>query len=495
MRQSLKSKWMMFALAAGVMAASASRAEDKGKNDLELAMRLENAFTSVAERSFKSVVVITNKRAQRMPGMGGGQGVPPELFRYFFGQPYMNPREGRQQRNPDQGGKPKPRAAGKGSGVIIRKDGYVVTNYHVIDGADALEVQLKDGTVFDNAKDENAVKVVGVDKATDLAVLKIGGDKYKNDLPVIPFADSDTVKVGHWAIAVGAPFELSYSVTFGHVSQKGRYDTGMTTFENYIQTDASINPGNSGGPLLNIRGELIGVNEFIMTGGGMSRGSVGIGFAIASNLVKEVTDDLIEHGEVIRPFLGISMEPLDDMKKRAFGVDYGVLVKEVVKGDPADKAGVQHGDIIQKVGDKQVRTPHDLLFAVLDYEVGDKIKLTIDRRGETIIKNVTAKKRGAAGSSSPDIQGEQDILDALGMALEEGEDGVYISGVVGGSPAEDAELRRGDKILEVNRIVVENTKDVVKALDKGKNNAAIFYIERRGDKFFVGIPLGDGKDE
>ncbi|MCK5804402.1 MAG: trypsin-like peptidase domain-containing protein [Lentisphaeria bacterium] len=497
MDTTLTGKRFVRAMVAALFMTGASYAADSPDKGMELALKLEDVFTGVAARAFQAVVVITNKQTQvpmqGMQGMQGGQGMTPELFRRFFGQPRMDPRnhrEGRQHGHQDR--KSKPRPAGKGSGVVIRADGYIVTNLHVIDGASALEVKLEDGRVFDNAKDADAVRIVGIDKSTDLAVLQIGGGKLA-DLPVIQFADSEKVRIGQWAIAVGAPFDLDYSVTFGHVSQKGRHDTGMTTFENYIQTDASINPGNSGGPLLDIRGDMIGVNEFILTGGGMSRGSVGIGFAIASNLAKQVTDDLIEHGEVIRPFLGISMEPLDDVKKRAFGVEYGVLVKEVVKGDPADKAGVRHGDIIQKVGDKQVRTPHDLLFAILDYKVGDKIKLTIDRRGEMISKKITAKKRGTPAGTGIEIKGQQDLLDALGLVLEEVDGGVYISAVVDASPAADAQLRRGDHLLEVNRIEVRTTRDVVKALERVKNNAAIFYVDRRGEKFFVGIPLGEGK--
>jgi serine protease Do len=467
-----------------VLGAPDIKASPEQKRALDLAAQLEDAFTAVVDHAKPGVVVITNKRFQPEPR---AQQIPPELRR-FFGLPYEEPetRPGRQS---------KPFPVGRGSGVIIRDTGYVVTNYHVIEDADALEVKLEDGKTFDNERDENAVKVVGVDRETDLAVLQIGNGELSG-LPTLPFADSNKIRVGQWAIAIGAPFNLDYSVTVGHVSQKGRYDVGMTTFENYIQTDASINPGNSGGPLLNIRGELVGINEFIMTGGGMSRGSIGLGFAIASNLVRQVVEDLIEHGKVIRPFLGITMQELTDELKNQFDVDEGVLVNQVLKGDPADKAGVEPGDVILKVGDSPVRTPHDVLFAVLAFEPGDMIKLTIDRRGKKMEIDVKARQRGADEGGNIEIADRQDILDQMGLALEETPDGVFVSAVVGGGPADYAEVRRGDQILEVNRVEVKTIEDVVKAFEKTKNNVVVLYIDRRGSKFFVGIPIGkDGEKD
>ena len=331
--------------------------------------------------------------------------------------------------------------------------------------------------------------MVGYDEDTDLAVLRIGNGAIK-DLPVLPLADSDKIRVGDWAIAIGAPFNLDYSVTVGHVSQKGRHDVGMTTFENYIQTDASINPGNSGGPLLNIRGELIGINEFIMTGG-MSRGSIGLGFAIASNLVREVTNDLIKHGEVVRPFLGISMQPLDSSLSKQFGVAYGVLVSEAIAGDPAEKAGIRAGDVITHIGDKPVRTPHDLLFAVLAFEPGDKIQVRLVRKNETKTVEVVARQRGKKDSVAAVIGGRQEMLDKLGLTIEGAAEGVFVSNVVSGSPADRAELRRGDRILEVNQMEIKTPEDVFAALKKTPGTTVVFYIDRRGSKRFVGIELGD----
>ena len=481
------------ALAAVLLACLGQPALRAADDAIAIAQKLEEAFAAVGDKAKPAVVVITNK--QTGPEMNFQQ-MPPELYR-FFGVP-QEPGPDQQPQRPDPrerrgGGKPRPQVAGKGSGVIIRADGYIVTNYHVIADNAALEVRLEDGRIFDNERDAKEVQVVGFDEDTDLAVLRIGNGAIK-DLPTLPFADSDKISVGQWAIAIGAPFNLDYSVTIGNVSQKGRYDTGMTTFENYIQTDASINPGNSGGPLLSIRGEIIGINEFIMTGG-MSRGSVGVGFAIASNLVRQVSESLIAHGEVVRPFLGIQMQPLEGGLSKQFGVEQGVLVSEAIAGDPAEKAGIKAGDVITHIGDKPVRTPHDLLFAVLAFNPGDKIPVRFVRKGETKTVEVVARQRGKADTVAASVGGRQDMLDKVGLTVETTPDGLFVSAVVSGSPADRAELRRGDRIIEVNQVETKTAEDVVAALQKTQGNAAVFYIDRRGSKRFVGVDLAAKADK
>jgi len=477
------SGWLGAVTLAGLLALAAPMASAAPADEaLAVAEKLQDAFISVVDKAKPAVVVITNKQIAPQRSL---QQMPPEFWR-FFGVPMEPPPQG-----PEYGqrrGQPRPEVAGKGSGVIIRPDGYIVTNYHVIEGHAALEVRLENGRVFDSERDPKAVQVVGFDKDTDLAVLRVG-DGAVTDLPTLPFADSDSLRVGAWAIAIGAPFNLDYSVTVGHVSQKGRHDVGVTTFENFIQTDASINPGNSGGPLLNIRGEVIGINEFIVTGGGMSRGSIGLGFAIASNLARQVTDSLIEHGEVIRPFLGISMQPLDEALGKQFGVEHGVLVSEAVTGDPAEKAGIQAGDVITHIGTKPVRTPHDLQFAVLAYRPGDKISVQFVRKGKARTVEVVARRRGDSDSIAAVIGGRQEMLDKLGLTVESTPDGLFVGDVVGGSPADRAELRRGDRILEVNQIAVKTPEEVIEALRKTRGTTAVFYIDRRGSKRFVGVDL------
>ncbi len=440
------------------------------------ALQLQTAFTEVADRAVPAVVVITNKRVERRAMYPQ---LPPEL-QFFFGIP---------QRPPQQDSKAEqvPQPAGKGSGVILRRNGYILTNYHVIKESDALEVRLHDGRVFDSARNPEEVVVVGTDEETDLAVLKIGNGKVE-DLPVLTFADSDKVKIGEWAIAVGAPFNLDYSLTVGVVSQKGRYDVNMNTYENYIQTDASINPGNSGGPLLNLKGEVIGINDFIVTGGGMSRGSVGIGFAIASNLAEEVAGQLIENKEVIRPWLGIAMQPLTADLKKQFKVEQGVLISEVMKGDPADDGGLKPGDVILKIGEKEVRTPHDVQFAVLTYRPGDKVRFLIDRGGQRKSLTVVARRRSGKDTAARQ-EASGDMTANLGLALEATDKGVVVVQVAPGSPAEAARIMRGDLILEVNRKEVKSVEEVEKALAGSQDEMAVLYVERRGSRFFVPLSL------
>ena len=447
-----------------------------------VAVELQSAFTRVADMAVPAVCVITNKQIMRR--RSAQQQMPPE-FRFFFGIPEQSPRQ-REERSAER----VPYPVGAGSGLIIRSDGYILTNHHVVKDCDALEVRLRDGRVFDNHRDKDAVTVVGTDEDTDLAVLRIGGGELK-DLPVLEFADSDKVKVGEWAIAVGAPFSLDYSVTVGVVSQKGRYDMVGHTYENYIQTDASINLGNSGGPLLDVHGKVMGVNNFIMTGGGMSRGSIGIGFAIDSNLARQVSDSLIEHGTVRRPWLGISMRGLDRTLQEMFGVSKGVLVNEVLEGDPAQKAGLAAGDVILKVGDREVRTPHDVQLAVLDFQPGGKIPLLIHRDGKEKVINVIARLRGGADGQTTASSGgpRGDVLNRLGLALEDADEGVVVVGVVEGSPADYAPLVRGDVILEVNRQKVKSVSAVVEALAGSERDSALFYIERRGTKQYVPVDL------
>jgi len=445
----------------------------------EEAMQLQNAFREVAKKAFPAVVVITNKQVIREEPMY--YGLPPE-FQHFFGIP-MQP--GQRQRQESRRETPVP--AGKGSGVIIRGTGLIVTNCHVIREADALEVKLHDGRVFDSYQDEDAVKVVGMDEETDLAVLQIGSGKL-TDLPTLSLADSDSVMVGDWAIAVGAPFNLDYSVTVGVVSQKGRYDVNVNTYENYIQTDASINPGNSGGPLLSINGEIIGINDFIMTGGGGGRGNIGLGFAIDSNLVEQVVTGIEEHGEVIRPWLGIAMQQMSDELKEQFGVDRGVLVSEVVEDEPGDKAGLKTGDVILEVGDKEVRTPHDVQLAVLAYSPGNEISFLIDRRGKE--KTIKVKARRKGGERTSTIAGRDEMLNKLGLALEEDDEGVVVVGVVGRSAADMAQLQRGDRVMEVNRSPVKTVDEAISTLNKSEKGSAVFYIDRRGHRFFALLNMG-----
>lgn len=476
MKLSLRTaSWSTLCALAVLLAAGPSNLAQAKPDESErgVAMRLQQAFTTVAENAMPAVAVITNKRTFS-PRISE---IPPEMRR-FFGIPMPDeyPEQDEETLRP----------AGRGSGLIVRQNGYIVTNYHVVEDSDALEVRLHDGRIFDSEDKQNSVEIVGVDRETDLAVLRIGKGEV-DGLKTLPFADSEKLKVGEWAIAVGAPFNLDYSVTVGVVSQKGRYDMRMNTYENYIQTDASINPGNSGGPLLNIRGEVIGINDFIMTGGRMSRGNIGIGFAIASNLVTQIVDDLIENKQVIRPWLGIAMQELTPELADQFNAERGVLISEVMEGDPADKAGLQPGDVILRIGDKRVKTPHDVQFAVLAYDPGEEVPVEISRDGkQKIIKVVPRRKDGQPLAEGPD----GDVLDATGMNLEETDDGLLIESVEGGSPADAARMRRGDRIISVNRQDVKTIEDVRRALKDTRGGMAVVYVDRKGRRFFAPLKLG-----
>ncbi|NMA42714.1 MAG: PDZ domain-containing protein [Oligosphaeraceae bacterium] len=468
---------------------------------LKAAQQVEEAFSAVVNLAKPAVVVITNKQT---PTRMQPQELPEEFYRFFgFPRPRENYRGGARG-----GRRQRPVPAGKGSGVLISADGYLVTNHHVIDGNSFLEVRTSEGKVYDNEKDPDAVKIIGIDKETDLAVLQIGGGKEK-DFPCLEFADSDNLRVGQWAIAIGAPFNFDYSVTIGCISQKGRYDTGMSNYENYIQTDASINPGNSGGPLLNIHAQIIGINQFIYTGG-VSRGSIGLGFAIASNLVKQVTEALIEDGEVVRPFIGVAMQELSAELGSQFGADYGVIVSEVLAGEAAEKAGLKNGDVIQMVGDRKVHSPHELLLAVTSYKPGDKIKLQVLRDGKSKSFTLVAGQRSNGALAKNDAgssYGRQgSVFNQLGLRLKVEDSQLIVQeiredGAVAKAAGGDGEVRPGDIIHEVNRVPVKSVTEFAEALEKTQNNVVVLYLERfnpvqgSSNRFFMAVPIENKKEE
>jgi len=273
-------------------------------------------------------------------------------------EPRVEPRERRQQ--------------GLGSGVVVSPDGYILTNYHVVAGADEIEVSLADERVL-------SASFVGGDSLSDVAVIKI--NETVSDLPVAYLGDSHTLRPGDWVIAVGNPFSLTSSVTVGIISALGRSVAGQGTFQNFIQTDAAINPGNSGGALVNIRGELIGINTMIYTRSG---GYMGIGFAIPINMARRIMEDLIYYGEVIRGWIGVSVQDLNEAMRGALGFARrtGVLVAEVYEGQPADKAGVQRGDIVLSIGKTSIRSVNELRNAIAALRPGDMVPVRVLRDGK-----------------------------------------------------------------------------------------------------------------
>ena len=316
----------------------------------------DNPFIQVAEQVTPSVVNISTVTT-------GKTGKPSELFRPFGNEPFFRDFFDRFFE-----GMPRRRhQTSLGSGVIIDKSGLILTNNHVIKDADEISVR------FSN-KQEVKGKVVGTDGKTDLAVIRVSA---KEDLPVARLGNSDSLRVGEWAIAIGNPFGLDHTLTVGVVSATGRSEVGIAAYENFIQTDASINPGNSGGPLLNVRGEVIGINTAIVASG------QGIGFAIPINMARKVMDDLVKKGKVTRGWLGVGVQPLTPELAKSFGVSgEGVLINQVMSKSPAETAGLKVGDLILSVDGKAVKDPRELQRIIAEVDIGKSVELNVLRQKE-----------------------------------------------------------------------------------------------------------------
>ena len=374
----------------------------------------------------------------------------PDVFRYFFGP--NAPQEQVQERP----------FRGLGSGVIIDAEkGYIVTNNHVIDGADDIQVGLNDGR-------EVKAKLIGTDSESDIALLQI---EAKN-LVAIKSSNSDELRVGDFAVAIGNPFGLGQTVTSGIVSALGRSGLGIEMLENFIQTDAAINSGNSGGALVNLNGELIGINTAIVAPGG---GNVGIGFAIPANMVKSLVAQIAEHGEVRRGVLGISGRDLDSQLAQGFGLDtqHGGFVNEVTAGSAAEKAGIKAGDIIVSVDGRGIKSFQELRAKVATMGAGAKVELGIIRDGDKKTVKVTL---GEASPSTESAAGA--VLPMLqGATLENSSKGIEITEVAQGSPAAMSGLQKGDVIVGINRTTIKDLK-TLKAQLKDQEGAVALKIMR-----------------
>ena len=376
-----------------------------------------------------------------------------------------------------------------GSGFVINPDGHIVTNNHVVDGATEIKVKLSDGR-------ELAAKLVGRDPKTDLALLKVEA----SGLPVIPLGNSGELQVGEPVMAIGNPFGLEQTVTTGIVSATGRV-IGEGPYDNFIQTDASINPGNSGGPLINARGQAIGINSAIFTRSG---GSVGIGFAIPVDLAKTVVTQLAASGHVVRGYLGVSIQPLTGDLARSFGISEtaGALVSSVVDGSPAAKAGVKPGDVITEYNGRKVARAEDLPRAVAESPVGRDVPVTVVRDGKPVTLRATVARldEGGAPAAAAGSTGPRESKETLGLSLqpltpaetrERGlgdRGGVLVRGVQDGSPAASAGLRPGDVISEVNRAAVRNVDDVKQAMERrAKDKPALFLVHRSGGSVYITV--------
>jgi serine protease Do len=441
-----------------------------GTTEQSTSMDWRNGFVQVAKKVQPSVVSIRSERTVMMsPGEGFGEDFFKNTpFEDFFKQ---------------HGGPPmKRRQMGEGSGVIVDAKGYILTNYHVVASADKLTIRLFDGK-------ELVGKVQGTDPKTDLAVVHVEAQ----NLPVAVLGDSDKLQVGEWAIAIGSPFGLEETVTVGVISAKGRTGLGTGTYEDFLQTDASINPGNSGGPLVNIDGEVIGINAMIIQPG------QGIGFAIPINLAKTIMIELIKQGKVIRPWVGIGIQDLNPELMKSFDVKEkeGALVSQVYEGSPAEKAGLKVGDIVVEIDGKKIKNSQDVVHEVLKKEVGQKVEIEIIREGkpmkvpvttrempsEPTEQKTTPERREWFGLRVTDIT--PDIAQQLGLPKAEG---VVIDNVEVGSSSQDAGLMKGDVILEVNRQKVRNENDYQNLMEKTTpGQSVLFLISRGGSTFFVSL--------
>ncbi|TMA05427.1 MAG: DegQ family serine endoprotease, partial [Deltaproteobacteria bacterium] len=363
-----------------------------------------------------------------------------------------------------------------GSGFIIDSDGSILTNNHVVENAQKIVVKLADEREFE-------AKVVGTDPKTDIAVVKIND---RGSLPVAALGDSDRLEVGEWVMAIGNPFGLDNTITAGIVSAKGRH-IGAGPYDDFIQTDASINPGNSGGPLINLRGEVVAINTAIFSRTG---GNIGIGFAIPINLVKELLPQLKGKGKVTRGYLGVLIQKVTPDIAESLGLDKtrGALVANVSKDGPADRAGVKVGDVIVEFDGKEIKDSNELPIIVARTGVNKKAQLKVLRDKKEVVLTVavgelkeeevvaTAEEKGELGLTVQRVTPEM----AQSLGLERAE-GVVITSVEPGGPADEAGLRRGDVILEIDRKPVRNLSEYRKAMGDTKKGKGVLFLVRRGE--------------
>ena len=425
-------------------------------------------FVNLAKKIRPSVVNIST--TQLSEGRGGPQEFSSpfgeddpfnDFWRRFFGGPM--PRGPQRQRS-------------LGSGFIIDSDGSILTNNHVVENASKIVVKLSDNVEYE-------AKVVGRDPKTDIAVIKIDA---KAALTAANFGDSDTLEVGEWVVAIGNPFGLDSTVTSGIVSAKGRH-IGQGPYDNFIQTDASINPGNSGGPLLNLRGEVVGINTAIFSRTG---GNIGIGFAIPINLVKELLPQLRGKGRVVRGYLGVLIQKVTPEIAESLGMDrsYGALVANVSKDGPAEKAGVKVGDVIIEFDGKEVKDSAELPIIVARTAVDKKVRMKVLRDKKEIALNVavgelkdeeivaTAPEKGELGLTVQRLTPQM----AESMGVEKAE-GVVVTAVEPASAADEAGIRRGDIIVEVDRKPVRTVDDYKKAIAAARTGRGMLFLVRRGE--------------
>ncbi|KPJ61037.1 MAG: hypothetical protein AMJ46_03415 [Latescibacteria bacterium DG_63] len=449
-------------------------------------LQLQNtsrAFVLIAKMVRPVVVTISSERVLKdIPSFH--RNLPRSPFDDFFGEDFFE----KFFRTPTPEGELRQR--GLGSGVIVSSDGYILTNYHVISGAEKIRATLSDKRRFD-------AEVVGTDPQTDVAVIKIDAE----DLPVARFGSSRDIEVGEWVLAVGSPFseQLEQTVTAGIVSAKGRSNVGLAEYEDFIQTDAAINPGNSGGALVNLEGKVIGINTAILSRSG---GYQGVGFAIPIEMAKKVMEDLVAKGKVVRGWMGVIIQNIDETMAQALGLDEatGVVVSEVTKESPADKGGLKQGDIILELEGKKVDDTVGLRNMVVETEPGTEVEVKILRDGKT--KRITLTLGELSAETVASAETKEKTVSKIGMSVQtlspslaaklgyENEKGVVVVEVKAGGAAQAAGIAEGDLIKEINREKVTNTSEYEEALAKSEpGEAALFLIRRESATLFVALRM------
>ncbi|MDL2209938.1 DegQ family serine endoprotease [Desulfovibrio sp. OttesenSCG-928-O18] len=447
-------------------------------------------FTALVKAAGPAVVNINTEKLVESRSRGQFPFPSPFFEEFFRGMPGMDP---------DMFGREAPRQRKQrslGSGFIISADGYIVTNHHVVDGADSIHVSF-DGK--DDKEETHKAELIGSDKITDLAVLKIDA----KNLPFLKLGDSDAINVGEWVVAIGNPFGLDHTVTAGIISAKGR-KIRSNPFDSFLQTDASINPGNSGGPLLNMAGDVIGINAAIIANG------QGIGFAIPSNMAKEIVEKLRTDRKVSRGWIGVTIQSLDANGAKALGLPdtKGALIGDVVPGHPADKAGMKAGDVILSVDGSPITDSSDLSRKVAAIAPGKDVKIVVWRAGakhELKVKiaerdSQTAQGKSQQGADKKTLVGQLTGLtlravtkeDTARLRLEKAH-GLLVTRVENGSKAEDSGIQPGDVVLAANGKTVNTTEELTEILEtQGRSRGAIMlYISRQGSKFFRTVEIAE----
>jgi serine protease Do len=446
--------------------------------DISKNVSFVNGFVPVVKKILPAVVNIASSKIIRSPNKGPmAPFFSDPFFQQFFGDEFS-----RQFRIPQE-----QRERSLGSGVLVSPDGYILTNNHVVEGASDIKISLADKREFE-------AHIVGTDSKTDVAVLKI---EAKN-LPVMTFGDSSKMQVGDFALAVGNPFGVGETVTMGIISATGRGGLGIEDYEDFIQTDAAINPGNSGGALVNVGGELIGLNAAIISGGG---GNQGVGFAVPVNMARNVMEEILKHGKVTRGWLGISIQTLTPAMAKAFGQTgqvRGALVTDVTPDSPAARSGLQRGDIVLEMNGEPVTDSRALSLKIATLAPGTTVRLKVSRDGRDRDISVTLGELPSKKSRTEETGGGAGAGPRFGISVEPltpqlarqlglspQTTGVVIDDIQPGSAAEEAGLHRGDVIQSVNHKPVKSVDELQSALRQAGNEPALLLIDRGGNHLFI----------